>query len=121
MLSKCKCGHSVKGTFNNGWYHFKHCGHPWRKEAYNKGKYKDSTSGTKVGAVAGVLGAAAHYINPIGGLLVGALFGSAFNSSDKIKCPKCNTGYAYPTGRNGRLGNKQYQCSERNCKKYSYK
>ena len=121
MLSKCRCGHSVTGKFSNGWYHFRHCGHSWKKEAPVKGKNIESNSGTKIGAAAGLVGAVAQCMNPLGGLFVGALFGSAFNSSDKIKCSKCKTGYAYPTRRKGKMGNKQYQCSERNCKKYTYK
>jgi len=120
MKSKCRCGYVVSGTFKSGWYYFNHCGRSWKKEAAVHGKNKESNDGTKVGAAVGALGAIASAMNPLGGLFVGALVGSAFNSSDKRKCPHCRDGTAFPTGRSGKSGDKQYQCSNRDCKRFSY-
>lgn len=121
MNSKCRCGHLAKGQFRGGWYHFNHCGRSWRVEARQHGSAQHDHTGTALGAVVGTVGALASAVNPLGGLFVGALMGCALNGSNGRPCPHCSRhATAYPTGRLGKQGDRQYQCSDNLCKRFSF-
>lgn len=51
--------------------------------------------------------------------MIGALVGSAFNQSDRLKCHRC-THWAYPTGKRGRRGDKMYHCSNACCRSFVF-
>jgi hypothetical protein len=115
--NRCHC--PVTGQFREGHYHFSHCGKTWSVAAKNYGNAKTGRDGVVAGAALGAVGAIASALNPLGGLLVGALVGSAFNSDNRRTCHKCG-GAAYPTGRRGRQGDLMYQCNAKNCRAFTF-
>ena len=120
MKLTCKyCHRTVHGQFRDGAYHFAHCGHKWSAPAKKVGQIESHHKGTTAGAVLGAAGAVMAAINPLGGLLVGALVGSAFNGDNRKTCHKCGSP-AYPTGRRGRQGDPMYQCSSAGCRAFTF-
>lgn len=120
MTLRCKsCNRPVQAKFRDGQYHFRHCGRHQSIPARDRGNSKDHQNGTMVGAALGVLGAAASALNPLGGLFVGALVGSAFNGDNSRACHRCGQP-AYPTGKRGRQGDPMYHCSNPKCRAFVF-
>ena len=120
MTYRChRCHTALKPHFKGGKYHFQHCGRSWTVPVPSVGKPRSDSKGTAGGAAIGFLGALGTAINPLGAAFVGALVGSAFNGDNHIKCHKCGHA-AYPTGRHGRRGDRQYQCSRERCREFTY-
>lgn len=120
MAIRCKvCHRPVQTRFHHGSFHFNHCGRAQSVPARDRGQAKQDQSGTWIGAALGTLGAAAAAVNPLGGLVIGALMGSALNSDNHRRCHRCGSA-AYPTGKRGSQGDPMYHCSNSKCRAYVF-
>ena len=120
MHLRCKiCRSPVQARFRQGEYHFHHCGRSQSVTARNLGRDDGQKDRTVLGAALGAVGAAAAALNPLGGVVIGARIGSAFNQSDRLQCRRCQH-WAYPTGKRGRQGDRMYHCSNQRCRSFVF-
>jgi len=112
-----RCKHyrrTVPARFRQGEHHFSHCGRSQSTPVSNLEQDRSGKDGTVLGATLGALGAATAALTPLGGLVIGALVGSAFNGSDRQACHRCSHS-AYLNDNRGHRGDRMHHCSNPRC------